>query len=382
MDTPYQWTKQVASHWGGTRNGSIVLWPKGIQARGQVRHQFCHVIDVAPTVLEVAGLPAPTEVHGVLQEPMHGTSMVYSFDDSEATERHQTQYFEMFGNRGIYHKGWSAVTKHRTPWVYAFGTKTIAFDDDVWELYDGSRDWTQAHDLAKEQPDRLHELQRLFLIEAAKYHVLPLDDRLSERLNPDLAGRPTLIRGKSQLLFPGMGGLNENCVVNVKNTSHTITAELVVPAGGVDGVLINQGGRTGGWALYVVDGHLTYTYNFVGIELTRVAAQQPLPAGEHQVRMEFAYDGGGIGKGGLVSLYVDGQPVGSGRVGRTHIVQFSFDETTDVGRDTGSPVTDDYPARDNAFNGTIKWIRIDLGDDDHSHLLPAEAQLDFLMTRQ
>jgi hypothetical protein len=252
----------------------------------------------------------------------------------------------VLGDTLVYYKGWSAVTKHRTPWEYGLGTKTVALDDDVWELYDGTKDWTQARDLAKEEPEKLHELQRLFLIEAAKYNVLPLDDRVSERLNPVVAGRPRLITGSSQLLFPGMGGLNENCVVDLKNKSHAITAELVVPSDGANGVLINQGGRTGGWALYVDAGRLMYIYNFIGIAHFKVAATRPLPSGQHQVRMEFAYDGGGLGKGGNVTFYVDGQPVGSGRVERTHMVQYSFDETTDVGQDTGSPVTDDYVARD------------------------------------
>jgi Sulfatase len=240
MDTPYQWTKQVASHWGGTRNGTIVHWPAGIQAKGELRSQFHHVIDIAPTVLEVAGLPEPTMVHGVQQQPLHGTSMVYSFDDPEAAERHQTQYFEMFCNRGIYHQGWTAVTRHSTPW--AFGAELPGFDDDIWELY-GPDDWTQAHNLASEQPDKLAELQRLFLLEAGRYNVFPLDDRRVERLNPDLAGRPQLIRGRSQLLFRGMGRLSENSVVVIKNKSHAITAQVVVPDAGADGVIVSQGRR-------------------------------------------------------------------------------------------------------------------------------------------
>ena len=211
MDTPYQWTKQVASHWGGTRNGTIVHWPNGIDDKGGTRNQFTHVIDLAPTVLEAAGLPQPTIVNGVLQSPYEGTSMLYSFNDAEAPERHETQYFEMFCNRGIYHKGWSAVTKHRTPWQMS-AQAMPAFDDDVWELYDGNSDWTQSKDLSKENPNKLHELQRLWLIEAVKYNVLPLDDRLIERINPTLAGRPSLIKGNSQLLFPGMGRLSENSV--------------------------------------------------------------------------------------------------------------------------------------------------------------------------
>jgi arylsulfatase A-like enzyme len=249
MDTPYQWTKQVASHWGGTRNGTIIHWPAGIQARGELRTQFHHVIDVAPTVLEVAGLPEPTNVHGVQQQPLHGVSMAGSFNDAAAPERRETQYFEMFCNRGIYHQGWTAVTRHSTPWVMT--ADMPGFDDDVWELY-GPEDWTQANDLAAEQPERLRQLQRLFLVEAAKYNVLPLDDRRVERFNPDLAGRPQLIRGNRQLLFGGMGRLSENSVVNIKNKSHAVSAEVVVPDGGARGVIVAQGGSFGGWSLYAL----------------------------------------------------------------------------------------------------------------------------------
>ena len=228
MDTPYQWTKQVASHWGGTRNGTIVHWPKGIATRGEMRWQFHHVIDVAPTILEAAGLPEPVSVNGVAQQPIEGVSMLYSFNDAKAAERHETQYFEMFGNRGIYHKGWTAVTRHKTPWVL-IGEKTPAFDDDVWELYDTEKDWSQSNDLSKQMPEKLHELQRLWLIEATRYNVLPMDDDLGRRMNPDVAGRPVLIRGNTQLLFPGMGRLSENCVISIKNKSHSVTAEIEVP---------------------------------------------------------------------------------------------------------------------------------------------------------
>jgi arylsulfatase A-like enzyme len=380
MCTPYQWTKQVASHWGGTRNATIIHWPRGIQAKDQIRSQFHHVIDVAPTVLEAVGLPEPTMIHGVTQEPLHGVSMAYSFDDAAAAERHETQYFEMFCNRGIYHKGWSAVTKHRTPWkVHGPG---VPFDQDVWELYDGTNDWTQARDLAAEQPEKLAELQQLFLIEAAKYNVLPLDDRVVERVNPELAGRPQLIQGNSQVLFPGMSSLNENCMLNVKNKSHSITAELVVPDGGARGVIINQGGITGGWVLYLKDGHLAYHYSFLGLQGTTIAADQPLAAGTHQVRVEFAYDGGGLGKGGTATLFVDGGQVAAGRVDRTHALNFSLDETTDVGRDTGAPVCNDYAAGDNAFTGQINWVRLDIGTDSHDHLIDPAQLLHFAMTRQ
>jgi arylsulfatase len=380
MCTPYQWTKQVASHWGGTRNGTIVHWPNGIQTKGQIRSQFHHIIDVAPTVLEAAGLPEPTLVNGISQEPMHGASMTYSFEDAAAAERHTTQYFEMLCNRGIYHNGWSAVTKHRTPWeVHGAG---IPFDDDVWELYDGSTDWTQARNLAKEQPQKLAELQRLFLIEAGKYNALPLDDRVVERLNPELAGRPQLIEHNSQVLFRGMGSLNENCMLNTKNKSHSITAALVIPDGDVNGVIVNQGGITGGWVFYVKDGRLAYHYSFLGVQRAEVVAGSKLPAGEHQVRMEFAYDGDGLGKGGTATLFVDGVEAGSTRVEKTHAFNFSLDETTDVGRDTGAPVCSDYKAGDNAFTGTIKWVRLDIGADSHDHLIDPAQVMHFAMSRQ
>jgi Sulfatase len=278
MDTPYQWTKQVASHWGGTRNGTIVHWPNGIGAEGEVRRQFHHVIDVAPTVLEAAGLPAPTSVNGIAQMPLHGTSMVYAFGDPAAAEQHELQYFEMFCNRGIYYKGWTAVTRHSVPWDAT--AQMPAFDDDVWELY-GPDDWSQAHDRSKEMPEKLHELQRLFLIEAVKYNVLPLDDRRIERFNPDLAGRPQLVKGNSQLLFGGMGRLTENSVLNVKNKSHSITANVLVPDQGGAGTIIAQGGAFGGWALYVKDGAPRYCYNLLGLQRFYVGADSPLPPGEH-----------------------------------------------------------------------------------------------------
>jgi arylsulfatase A-like enzyme len=382
MDTPYQWTKQVASHFGGTRNGTIVHWPNGIAAKDELRSQFHHVIDVAPTVLEVAGLPAPVSVNGVQQMPLHGVSMAYSFDDAAAAERHETQYFEMFGNRGIYHQGWTAVTKHKTPWILV-GGDTPAFDDDVWELYDTTTDHSQARDLAKEHPDKLHELQRLWLIEATRYGVLPLDDRAAERINPDLAGRPTLIKGNSQTLFGGMGRLSENSMINIKNTSHAVTAEVVVPDAGAEGVIVAQGGSIGGWSLYAAGGRPTYCYNLLGIQRFYVQGDDPLPAGQHQVRMEFAYDGGGMGKGGAVSLYVDGAKVGDGRVDATAALIFAADDTCDVGEEGGALVTD-YGPGGSAFTGTVNWVQIDIGDDaaDADHLITAEERLKVAMARQ
>jgi arylsulfatase A-like enzyme len=380
MCAPYQWTKQVASHWGGTRNGTIVCWPAKIQAKGELRHQFHHVIDVAPTLLEAAGLPEPAQVNGITQRPIEGVSMAYSFDDADAPDRHQTQYFEIFGNRGIYHRGWSAITKHRTPWQTT-GEVGIAFDDDTWELYDGSSDWTQARDLAAEQPEKLAELQRLFLIEAARYNVLPLDDRSFERVLPEISGKPTLIQGDKQLLLPGMASLLETHVLNWRNRSWALTAQVQVPDSGANGVLLSLGGHAGGWAFYLKDSRPSFCYNLFGLQQTIVRADQPVPAGEHQVRMEFAYDGGGLGKGGQVTLHLDGQQVGSGRVERTEPIGFGY-EYTDVGRDALSPVTDDYPPGDTAFTGTIKWMELESGDDSHDHLIDPGQFIHLVMAKQ
>jgi arylsulfatase len=380
MNTPYQWTKQVASHLGGTRNGTIVHWPNGFKARGEIRSQFHHIIDVAATVLDAAKLPEPTFVNGIQQIPLHGVSMAYSFDNADAPEARETQYFEMFCNRGIYHKGWTAVTRHSVPWM--FGAELPAFDDDVWELYDLNSDWTQAHDLAAEQPDKLKELQRLWLIEAVKYNVLPLDDRRIERFNSDLAGRPVLVHGNSQILYGGMGRLSENSVINLKNKSHSVTAEIVVPDGGGSGVLIAQGGAFAGWALYLQDGKPKYCHNLAGLQRFYVEAETAVTAGEHQVRMEFTYDGGGLGKGGVATLYIDGDQVGEGRIGATVPMIYSGDETCDVGYDAGTPVSDDYTSETSRFNGKVKWVQLDAGLDDHDHLITDEERLRVAMTIQ
>ena len=380
MDTPYQWTKQVASHWGGTRNGTIVHWPKGIKAKGEIRSQFHHVIDVAPTILEAAGLPAPAIVNSVQQAPLEGFSMLYVFDNAKAAEAHETQYFEMFCNRGIYHKGWTAVTRHSTPWDTS--KPLPAFDDDVWELYDTNKDWTQARNIAKDNPQKLRELQRLWLIEATKYSVLPLDDRRVERFNPDLAGRPQLVKGKTQILFGGMGRLSENSVINIKNKSYSVTAEVVVPKSGAKGVIIAQGGSFNGWSLYAKDGKLKYCYNLLGIKLFYAESNQAIPSGQHQVRMEFKYDGGGLAKGGNALLYLDGKKVGEGRVETTVPMIFSADETCDVGRGTGSGVSPDYDPKDNEFSGEVNWVQIDLEKDDHDHLISPEERFKVAMARQ
>ncbi|MEU7892537.1 arylsulfatase [Nonomuraea sp. NPDC049152] len=382
MDTPYQWTKQVASHYGGTRNGLIVQWLRGIAGKGEVRHQWHHVIDVLPTVLEITGLPEPYSVDGVAQRPIEGVSMRYSFADADAPERHTTQYFEMFGNRGIYHLGWTAVTRHRIPWET--GAQTMcSFDDDVWELYDTSGDWTQARDLAQREPDKLARLKEQFLIEAAKYQVFPLDDRVAERMNPEAAGRPDLLADRTSMtLYAGMTQLLENTVPNVKNKSHTITAEIEVPEGGANGVIVVQGGRFGGWALYLNQGRPVYCYNYFGRQHFYLRAPEPLAPGRHTVRLEFTYDGGGVGKGGSGLLTVDGAKVVEGRIEATTPYLFSADETLDIGIDTASPVSPDYTETGNSFTGTIDFVRIDIGGDDHSHLEDPEHRHHRMIARQ
>jgi arylsulfatase len=312
---------------------------------------------------------------------MEGTSMLYAFNQADEPEKHDLQYFEMFGNRGIYFKGWSAVTKHRTPWELQGGT-VPAFDEDIWELYDGSKDWSQANDLSGDMPEMLAKLQRLWLIEATKFNVLPMDDRTGERLDPGLAGRPTLVHGNSQLFFPGMGRLSENSVVNIKNKSFSVTANVTIPAGGASGVVIAQGGRFGGWTVYFKNGKMKFAYNVLGIQLFETEADSVAPAGKHQVRMEFAYDGGGLAKGGNVTLYYDGDAVGTGRVGATHPMIFSADETTDIGYESGTVVSPDYAAGTSKFNGKIEWVQIDLGDDNHDHFIDPHERLRIAMSIQ
>jgi len=382
MDTPYQWTKQVASHWGGTRNGTVVHWPKGIRSKGEMRTQFTHVIDVAPTILEVAGLPQPESVNGIRQDPIEGVSMAYSFNDPSAPEQHQTQYFEMFGNRAIYHQGWSAVTRHKTPWAAA-PVQVPPFDEDVWELY-SDQDWTQSNNIAAQNPEKLHELQRQFLIEAARYKVLPLDDRGVERINPDTAGRPVLIQGNSQLLFSGMGRLHENSVLNLKNKSHSVTAEIVVPQQGAEGVIVAQGANIGGWSLYAKAGKLKYCYNLGGFEHFMVESADTLPAGRQQVRLEFAYSGGGLGKGGEATLFVNGKQVGQGDVGATLAMIFSADDGCDVGEDTGAPVSPDYGPVGNAFNGEVLGVQLSITEDPNNagHLVQPEDAIRAALGRQ
>jgi arylsulfatase len=330
--------------------------------------------------LEAAGLPEPDFVHGIQQRAVEGVSMRYCFDDEAAADRRETQYCEMVGNRGIYHKGWTAVTKHSTPWE--FGAELPAFDDDAWELYDLSTDWTQARDLAAQQPDKLRPLQRQFLIEATNSTVFPLDDRREERFNSDLAGRPVLVTGRSQTLYKNMGRLSENSVLNVKNKSHTVTAEIQVGDQPASGVIIAQGGAFGGWALYAKDGTPKYCYNLLGLARYTVTGDAHLIPGTHQLRMEFSYDGGGLGKGGTVTLILDGAKIGEGRVDATIPLIFSGDETLDLGKDAASAVSDDYTPETSVFTGTVNWVQLDIGDDSQDHLITPEDRLRAAMTRQ
>ncbi|KQW06788.1 arylsulfatase [Leifsonia sp. Root4] len=378
MDTPYQWTKQVASHWGGTRNGTIVSWPNGGVEQGGIRNQFSHVIDVAPTVLEAAGIPEPSTVHGVTQRPYEGTAMNYTFGDADAEERHTTQYFEMLGNRAIFHKGWTAVAKHKDPWLGS----SHGLDEDVWELYNVDEDWTQSNNLAEQEPERLAHLQRLFLIQAARFNVLPLDIRSAERMNPDIAGRPALITASSQKFYRGMRRLSENSAINIKNKSFTVSAKVLVPEDGANGVVIAQGGAYGGWSFYGVDGKLAFAYNLLGITIDRIHSDSTVPAGTTELKAHFAYDGGGVAKGGTVTLFADGAQIGEGRIEKTIPYQFTFDETTDVGVDLASPVSTDYSATGNEFSGELDWVLIELGDDDHSHLIDDEHKMRVAMLKQ
>jgi arylsulfatase len=357
-DTPFMWTKQIPSNYGGTRNGMIVSWPKRIKAANQIRPQWHHVIDVAPTVLEAASLPEPKSVNGVVQAPIEGVSMVYTFDQAGAESTRKTQYFEIMGNRGIYHDGWFAGTIHRAPWEQKPRRK---LQEDVWELYDTRSDFSLVNDLAGSNPAKLKELQDLFMKEATTYRVLPIDDRVLERMNAASAGRPDLMGDRTSLtLAAGMVGMSENVFINIKNRSFSIDAEVEVPEGGANGVILAQAGRFGGWSLYLKEGKPTYCYNFLGLQQFKVAAPQALAAGKATVRMNFDYDGGGIGKGGTATLLVNGGVAASGRIDRTQGMIFSADETAGVGVDDATPVTTDYRKRDNAFTGRVLKVTVDV----------------------
>jgi len=356
-DTPFTWTKQIAGSYGGTRNGMVIHWPKGIPAKGELRSQWHHVIDIAPTILEAAGLPEPKSVNGTPQTPIEGVSLAYTFADAKAPSRHTTQYFEILGNRGIYHDGWLAGTVHRAAWEFKVRRP---LEDDIWELYDTRADFSLANDLAGKNPGKLKELQDLFLKEAVKYSVLPLDDRLQERFVAALVGRPDLMAGRTSLtVYEGMMGMTENVFINLKNRSHTITAEVEIPKKGANGVILAQAGRFGGWSFYLKDGKPTYTYNWLGLQRYTVAATRAVPAGKATIRFDFAYDGGGMGKGGTGTLFVNGKKVATGRIEKTQFAVFSADEGADVGADEGTPVTEAYKVPFK-FTGKIARVTIEL----------------------
>jgi arylsulfatase len=356
-NTPFQWTKQVASHFGGTRNGMVLHWPKGIKAKGEIRSQFHHVVDVAPTALDAAKLPQPKVVNGIQQRPMDGVSMLYSVDNAKAADRRKTQYFEMFGNRGIYHEGWMASTRHSIPWDSA--AKLPALKDDVWELYNIDEDFSQANDLAKQHPDKLKALQEAFAKEAVRNHVFPIDDRRVERFVPEIAGRPDLLGGRKSLtVYPGMTGMLENAFINVKGVHHTITAEVEVKDAKTQGVVIAQAGAFGGWVLYMKDGKVHHEYNFFGLERTDVASTTSLAPGKHTIVYEFVPDAAKPGTGGKSILTVDGKKVAEGKIPKTQPFAFSADEGVDVGLDGETTVSNDYKQGDNAFTGKISKVTV------------------------
>jgi arylsulfatase len=358
-DTPFQWTKQIASHYGGTTNGVVIHWPARVQAKGEVRSQFTHVTDIAPTVLEAAGLPFPKSVNGTTQRAFDGTSMVYTFAKPNAKETHTTQYFEMFGNRGIYHDGWVAATRHSIPWLIV---PLPPLSEDTWELYHVADDFSEAHDLAAQNPKKLKELQALFTKEAVKNHVLPIDDRRVERFNAATAGRPDLMGARTSLtVYPGMVGITENAFINVKNRPYSVTAPVELGNAKTSGVIIAQAGAFGGWALYMKDGKVHHEYNYFGVERTNIAGKSALSAGKHEIRYEFAPDAAKPGTGGKCTLFVDGKQVAEGHIPKTQPFAFSADEGVDVGMDGETAVSNDYPQGDNHFTGKIAKVTIDSG---------------------
>jgi len=337
----------------------VLHWPKGIKAKGELRSQFHHVVDVAPTALEAAKLPQPKVVNGIKQRPMDGVSMLYSADNAKAPERRKTQYFEMFGNRGIYHEGWVACTRHSIPWDMA--AKIPALQDDVWELYNVNEDFSQANDLAQRLPEKLKELQAVFMKEAVRNNVLPIDDRRVERFNPAIAGRPDVMGGRKTLtVYPGMTGMLENAFINVKGVPHTITAEVEVKDASTQGVIIAQAGYFGGWVLYMKDGKAHHEYNFFGLERTNIAGPAALAPGKHTIVYEFIPDAAKPGTGGRSILSVDGNKVAEGKIPKTQPFIFSGDEGTDVGLDAETNVSNDYKQVGNAFTGRISKVTVSL----------------------
>jgi arylsulfatase A-like enzyme len=365
MDTPFQWTKQVASHFGGTRNGLVISWPKRIKQTGEVRSQFSSVIDITPTILEAATVKVPTMINGVKQKPIEGFSLVYSFDNAKAPTHHKSQYFELMGNRGIYDNGWMAnTTPLKLPWAkVSLDAPTPNPDDFKWELYHIAQDFSQANNLAAQNPAKLKELQAAFEREAQKYNVYPLDSSLAERM--DVRLRPSLTRGRNTFTYyPGTIRIPEGAAPDTKNKDFIVTADVEIPAGGADGVLITQGGRFGGWGLLLLDGKPEFDYAFSNQpqHKYRVASNEKLSPGKHTIKFDFKYNGPGMGKSGAGTLSVDGKQVAQGKIERTIPTRFSLDETMDIGEDTGTPVVEDYVNKmPFKFTGTLKKVVIELG---------------------
>ncbi|HEY2787506.1 MAG TPA: arylsulfatase [Fimbriiglobus sp.] len=356
MCTPFQWTKQIASHYGGTRNGMVMSWPKGIAARGELRTQWHHCIDIVPTLLDVVGLPQPNSVNGVTQKPIEGVSMKYTFADAKAPSTRKTQYFEMFCNSAMYQDGWIACTTPPTPPWSPTGADKDFITQYNWELY-APNDFSEADDLAKKMPDKLLELKLLFFAEAAKYNVLPFDNSKTSRLDPAI--RPSLTHGRNSFTyFPGQTRIPEGASPDIKNKSWSITADVDVKAD-TSGMIITQGGLFGGWALYLEKGKPVFHYNYVDVKHYEVAGKAALAAGKHVIKMDFAYDGGGIGKGGTATVTVDGKEVAKGRVERTIPIRVTLDESLDVGSDTGTPVNLSYDVPFE-FTGKIEKVTINL----------------------
>jgi arylsulfatase len=368
FDTPFKWTKQVASHFGGTRQGMVIAWPNRIKDAGAIRHQFHHMIDIVPTILEATGIPAPVMVNGVAQKPIEGVSMDYTFDkaNADAPSKRNTQYFEMFGNRGIYNEGWYACTTPPAgPWLMGLTKMPDVVNGYKWELYNIAEDYSQANDLAAKNPDKLRELQELFLVEAAKYNVFPLDNDILQRI---LDPKPSYVAGRTEFSYAGeLTGIPNSNAPNILARSYTITADIEVPTGGGDGMIVTDGGRFGGYGLYVLKGKPVFTYNLLALEKARWEGQEPLTPGKHTLEFDFKYDGPGMAKGGSGVLKVDGKEVATNSMSQSTPAILTIDETLDIGSDTRTPVDDadyDVPFR---FTGTINKVSFKLGP---SELLP------------
>jgi hypothetical protein len=358
MDTPFQWTKQIASHFGGTRNPMVISWPAKIKEKGGIRNQFHHVTDIMPTILEVAGLQAPDSLNGVPQKPIEGISMAYTFNEANAPDRRKSQIFELVSNRAMYQNGWIASSIAYLPWT---ATRT-GYDPNKakWELYNIDQDFSQADDLATKDPDKLKMLVDLWWAEAARHDVLPLDWRSVERLSEQLTGRPNLSEGRKTVVYnTPLVALPEGAAPDLKNKSFTITAEVNIPSDGGQGMIFTQGGITAGWGFYIQDRKLVGMHNYIDSERYRITSSENVPTGKVTLAFDFKYDGGGMGKGGTITLFANGKKIGTGRVEKTAGFKYSLYEGQDIGEDSGSPVDSTYtpPFK---FTGKIEKVTVEL----------------------